>query len=157
MAKKKCRHCYKEKDIKKFPPSGSRGKNGQVFRLNICYPCRTLHRSQSHARWKSRAFTAKTYKCIYDPEGCYTDTTWYKGTVETTLKDGLWTPGMWWLDQETGSKYEVQGNEEWYKVEVYLAERLNLDSEEENHLKPEKQRLVRSRGKRQPPEKPRSG
>ena len=69
--------------------------------------------------------------------------------VMDMLKDGHWAPGMWFLDQETGRYYEVQGNEEWYKLEVYFAEHPDLPNT--NTLKPEPQRLVRSYGDRQPP------
>lgn len=150
MRTKECKECGETKMLDKFPPTNA-DYRGKKYLLKTCYKCRTKMRKENKEKWNSRAYTGKTYKCVHDPESeeWYKDSEWHKGMVDDTLKDGHWVPGMWFLDQETGTYYEVRGNEEWYKVECYFADRPNIPNE--NNLKPESQRLVRSYGKHQPP------
>jgi hypothetical protein len=140
---RQCKQCRQEKHLEKFPFTGE-NKAGKRYRLRTCNDCRTLNRSENREKWLARSYTAKTYKLLSDPSGTFSVCAhFHKGVVYQTLLDGLWTPGMWWLDEETGVRYEVQGNEEWHLLEACLGEK--------NPVKPERQRLVRSYGKRQPP------
>lgn len=128
-----CKTCKEEKDIKRFALTGQ-NKVGDRYRLRFCEDCRNITRRESYKRWKERSYTAKSFKCIYDPTGFYRRAHFTKGAVTDSLKDGNWPPGSWWVT-ETGSKYEVQGNELMHVIG--------------GESKP--QRLVRSYGKRQPP------
>ena len=140
MPKGKTRRCKRCKKWHKITDYSFTGQNeqGKRYRRWVCKGCRNeIYKLRNT---DNRAYTAQTYKILHSPSDNFVlGTVWFQGTVMDTLKDGNWTPGMWWLDMKTGSKYEVQGNEE---VHLFVGIR---------DVKSEPQRLVRSYGDRQPP------
>ena len=132
---RKCKRCKKSKKITEYSLTGATGAGRQYPRW-VCKKCRREIYHLNKKGKDTRAYTAKVYKCIYDPEELFLGTSFFKGTFRGTLADGNWPPGSWWLDMQTGSRYQVRGN--------YLVHLLG-----EGKSKP--QRLVRSYGDRQPP------
>lgn len=112
--KKRCIRCKKLRESSKKGYGTYELTSGNLYIDKTCRVCRVKMRlvNQSLGRNKQSGM----YLCIHDPIGVYYNGHFDKSEVLKTLRDGYWTPGMIFLDQKTGTKYRVEGNDVYYHM-----------------------------------------
>lgn len=114
---KECRDCKKLVALVEFKKIKDRS-TGAVYVDKVCNPCRAEMSKERRRKGITRA--SLMYLCIHDPTGIYYDGRFNEGDVKKTAREGYWPPGMIWLDQKTGTKYRIEGNDVYYYMHADL-------------------------------------